>query len=298
MHIFLGEDTYAAFTAAKEAAVNAASKLSREVLVVDADLQENSAIIFQNLEGNSLFGGSAVLVAKRLFHNKALTEQLAKNWEMLKGTELYVWHEGKLEKQNALYKKALESKLVTNFGNQEPGKVGIWLADLAKTQNLNLSPGIRQYLLEQADGDKWRLVQEVNKLANYADATGGVDMEVASSLVGSAVRGDIWKLLDNLGNSSVCLAEFEKLNKYEDMTQYVITMLGRELGLMAQVQSASDPFGLGLHKFVVQKTLRKVQKYSWSKVQKLSKALLRLDLAIKEGKVDPYMGLVLYLLSW
>lgn len=303
--LFCGEDTYASYQAAFQEANRLVAESGGELVVLNADELKREQELTQYTSGISLFTNHNVVVAKRLLDNSLLSKYVDASFADLAAADLIIWHDGKADGRSALVKTLKKEKAFVEFELPDPAGFNKWINDFAKTKQVELKPPVRQLLLDRVGLNKWQLAQEITKLSLYAK---GVSPEITEDTVmditGLNVEGDIWRFLDALtnGNRKVMIGEFIKLTEFSDNIQYLISMLTRELNILAQVVYLQDHHkptdSLKMHPFVLKKTIQKAHKYPWAKIQKLYNGLFRLDLAIKQGRIVDEVGMLFYLLSW
>lgn len=300
MQIFAGEDTYAAYHAAKQAAKKLAIKNTRELITLEAT-DANPGQLAGYLSGMSLFDSGKCVLLKRPGDKTEVMEYVSQISDQNAAENLVLWFDTKPDMRQKLMKQAKTSGYLYDFPQLKENKLALWVVEKAKELGLKWQDAMTSLLIEFTGGDKWRMENELLKIQTCAAALArDIDVDDLRKLIGVEESGDMWKFLDSLGtqNKKEAVRELEKLLRYEDSSQYVIAMLIREIGLLARVKSSPDGKELKLHPFVLEKTRRKASRYSWDKIKQLSLSLLRLDYTIKSGRIDPGLGLALYLLVW
>lgn len=296
LRIFCGDDSHASYLAGKNYAQKLSKDLGLPLQVLDADdISVNE--LLQNLQNIGLFASGKVVFAKRLFENKSQLENLEQNLEKYLGLPLVIWHADKFDKRKQLYKQLNKQKLVEEYTEGKSWEVEKWLISELKKLGLSAtdSTSAAGDLIMHVGTNKGVLLMELEKINLYKQANN--ELPMISSILGTDVSGDIWKFLDKLalGDKGQAATELERLLTYGEGDQYIIAMLTRELQLLSEYLHTNS---LKAPSFVVQKVKEKAKNFSTVKVKKLLQALLRLDLAIKQGRLDPKVGLTLYLLSW
>lgn len=299
MQIFAGEDTYASYHAARLAAKKSADKATRELVVVDAG-DTTAAQLAGFVSGASLFDSGKYVLLKRPHENTDILMYL----QQLAGRaadQVCVWVDAKPDYRQKMIKHAKQAGYLFDFPKMSESKLALWVTKYAGELELKLGSSLVQILIEICGEDRWRIDSELHKLVIYTESSSQqVDEVVLRQLIGSEVSGDIWHLLDSLGGrrKQPAIRELDKLLRHEDSSQYVIAMLSREIGLLARVKMARNAADLKLHPYVLEKTRKKAAHYSWQKIKQLSLMLMRLDYTIKSGRIDPALGLSMYLLVW
>ena len=104
------------------------------------------------------------------------------------------------------------------------------------------------------------------------------------------------------GRQSVALTLLHELREDGKEAPYIISMVERQLRLMALARDAVDrgipQRELGSHlgttsPFVVRKSMEQARRHSWSDIMWRYQRLLEADLAIKQGKLEPDLALEL-----
>lgn len=299
MFVFSGKDSYASYAAALEYAQKLAKSSGKQLVFLnDEDVSDPQEILLR-LDAVSLFASGEVVLLKRPFSSTKLQRFITDKLDKLKDLDLVIWQDTDLDKRLNTTKELQKLKILKEFGEPEDNEIVDWM--VKQLGDVKISKSDAAHMVERLGKDKWLLKNELEKLRLFAEATGeNISRDVIDHITGSSVTGDIWKFLDSLtqGNKLIALQELEKMMTFEDVTQYIMTMLNRELTLLAQVKAAPNPQALKMSGFVLKKTMAKAHKFSWQKLQNLARALIRLDNAIKSGKVEGKLGLTFYLLSW
>jgi DNA polymerase III delta subunit len=301
IRLFAGADSFAAYHAALDKAQSLASAQNCAVETVAAD--ELTPTAFWDLvQQRDMFSTKKIVLAKRLLSNKELAKDLVEHIQTT-NFDVVIWEPSEPDNRQAVVKALGQAKQVTLYAEPTEWELTEWLQQQFKQYQLQY-PNLAAILIERIGSDKWRLQSEINKLAAFQQAQGKItegDLELLVPLNESA---SIWHFLDTLAdnNKTKLLKLYQQLSTQVESEQYLLVMLARELTLMAQVQAAQQynvpTASLGLKDFVVKKVRAKLTKFNWAKLQKLAATMIRLDTAIKRGKVEPDAAIFLYLLSW
>lgn len=301
MYYYAGTDTTSSYAAAKTKAAELAQ--DNELVILHAD-ESSVNEIHQHLTVADLFSTKSVVWLKRPQANKEIGEWLLDQLDQLMSLPLVVWQDSNPDGRSKLVKQLKQLKRI--YISDLP-KTWELSRDLAKQLNYldnHLAQQIAEHLVAVYQNDTGIIAQEMQKLADYYQATGSLDLDTARSLIASDVNADIWQLLDALtgGNKNTAVTQIHSLLQEDQNAHYLISMLARELTIIGQIldqnarnRSVQD---LKLHPFVLKKAIAKAHNFSFAKVTKLLQALMRLDGAIKRGDIDPHTGLLLYALSW
>lgn len=292
MFVFSGKDSFAAYSAARECAQQLSNSTHKEIIILnDEDVSDPQELMLR-LDSVSLFTSGEIVLLKRPLSSPKFQRFISDKLDKLKDLDLVIWQDSDLDKRLTFTKELQKLRIWKEFSEPEDNEIISWV--MSEAEKVKISRSDAAHMIERLGKDKWLLKNELVKLQLFTEATGeAVTTSMIDNITGSNVTGDIWKFLDSLtqGSKLAALQELEKMMAFEDMTQYIMTMLNRELTLLAQVKAASNPQTLKMSPFVLKKTIAKAHKFSWQKLQTLARALMRLDNAIKSGKVEGKIGL-------
>ncbi len=303
IYLFCGEDYYESFNRSTATAQNLASKINASVNIVNADELTDINYILQLLDGVDMFAATGILVLRRLLNNKKFLEYFAENFDALSKFDIIIWHDSKADSKLKLVKKIAETKLLFNSELPKEGEMKNWIMNKAREKSLNLNTNLANFLFERYQFNKFSIVTELDKLNFYLKIKKSKELteNILEEVMGLNVKGDMWKFLDYFSNKNKlkALVEFEKITKYEDNTQLLISMLNRELKLISQYkyvkESGRDLSELKMPPFIIKKTADKSKNFSSQEVKALIKRLFDLDFAIKSGVVEEKAALILFL---
>lgn len=303
IYLFCGEDYYESFNRCTTTAQNLAAKTSSNINIVNADELTDINYILQLLDGVDMFSSTGILVLKRLINNKKFIEYFADNFDRLSHFDIIIWQDNKVDSKLKLVKKIAEKKLLFNSELPKEGEMKNWIMTKAKEKGLLLNINQANFLFERYQFNKYSIISELEKLNIYLKVKNKKTLteDVMEEVMGFNIKGDMWKFLDYFSNKNKlkALVEFEKITKYEDNSQLLISMLNRELKLMSQYkyvkESGRDLSELKLPPFIIKKTADKSKNFTAQEVKMLIKRLFDLDFAIKTGSVEEKSALVLFL---
>jgi len=303
IYLFSGEDYYESFNRSLTTAQNLAAKTNSQVNIVNADELTDINYILQLLDGVGMFTASGILLLKRLINNKKFIEYFAENFEKLSQFEIVIWQDTKVDSKLKLIKKINESKLLFSFDLPKEGEMKNWISVKAKEKGISLTTPLVSFLFERLQFNKFSVIRELDKLVIYLKVKKAKALTEAmlEEVMGFNIKGDMWKFLDYFGNKNKlkALLEFEKITKYEDNSQLLISMLNRELKMISHYkyvkESERDISELKLPPFIIKKTAEKARNFTFQEVKTLIKRLFDLDFAIKSGAIEEKSALTLYL---
>lgn len=303
--LFAGEDTFESYVAAGIHAQKLSKDLNLPIKVLNGDDLESPEEFSQQVESVDMFSSESIIIAKRLLRNKEIASFLQDRFDQFHKYHIVIWQDGTVDKRLSLIKSVQKKGMLQSFEQSKEWQLTSWLNEQAKKRSIQLSKEQSLKMIQLVGTDKWILVNELKKIGLYLEAKDKekVNDQELEFILGTNVRGDIWKFLDGFAfkQTQIAINEFEKLSQYEDVSQYIISMLERELSLLVKVKLVEKNQGdyktLGLHPFVLQNTLKKSASHSIEKLQSSLYALFELDLSIKTGKVNPQTGIIMYIIE-
>lgn len=214
----------------------------------------------------------------------------------------------KIEKK--LFDRLQKSEFSQYFGQLSGVELGHYLISLAHHNSAKLSGPAAQLLIRLVGNDLWLLSQEINKLSAYAlaqvkDKEANISEADIRLLTNQSIHESIFALTDALGNKQEKIA-LQLLD--EQLTSgvhagYILTMILWQFKTLISVRQALDSglsskdLGklLGLHPYVLEKSINQVRKFNSLTLQTMVNRLINLDYRAKigEGKIEELLPVVL-----
>lgn len=302
--LFSGEDDFQSYLNAKQEATKIATSKNSQVKIIDSEDISNIEDLLQEIDGLNMFSTGSVILLKRIFSNKKVSEYLTENYKSIKEQDIVLWVDGNADGRNKLTQSLKKEGLLFQYELPKERDFKNWIRDYAKSLKLSLGESEIEYILQNVGVNKYVIQNELKKISLFAkNQQRKVTSEDLKVILGFESKGNIWTLLDNFGKRKrkEAIKEFIKLTTFEDNTQYIIAMLERELSILSQIKYCEsnnlDKRELKLHPFVLQKSSEKARNFKWEEIKFFMAKLLNLDFAIKNGDVDEKLGMSLYILS-
>ncbi len=299
--LFDGSDNYESYKACKSYANEISKQTSRTIKVINADEVRDISEVFAIFEGLSLFAEENILLLKRLFLNKTLINQVTNNFESLDKNHVILWQDSKADGKLKLVKKLKSLGRISTFEELKPWQLEKWLINIAKKAGIEVSKEVASFLFVSSLSNKALLVNELSKYKILLGSLGKNKLEKEDIMLlwGGNLNGDIWEFLDMFAaRDKKCILEMEKLLKSETSIQYLIAMVARELSLILRIKEYEKENGdfkdLKLHPFVLQKTIKKAQNFSFYEIAELLQKLVITDMSIKKGELKDTTAFRIY----
>ncbi len=209
--------------------------------------------------------------------------------------DIIIFYEEKVDKKTSLYKFLFKNSDKFEFGELNNNELKKWAQEYIKKNNAKIELIALEELLMQAKPNLWQLSSELDKLLAYNK---NITLENVQKLTSANFDDNIFNLTDAIGINDKATS-LELINKQlESGVQplYLLSMIIRQFRILLQikeaVQNQSYPnFSLiakeiGLHPFVVQKSISQTNKYSFKEIESKLLNLQNIDLQLKSSKIS------------
>ncbi len=202
--------------------------------------------------------------------------------------------------EKKLYDRLLKSQFTQSFFPLSQLELQKTLAGMAKQAGASLSVPAANLLLRLVGSDLWPLSREIGKLAAFAQSKAGEGNEAiisegdVRSMVSQSVTESIFALTDALGNKQTGAALKLLLEQLAGGAhpQYILTMMLWQFKTLASVRQGLDDGispqalakSLGLHPYVLEKSINQVRKFSLDSLKRALNKLIELDFKMKTGQ--------------
>lgn len=214
----------------------------------------------------------------------------------------------KVEKK--LFDYLAKSQFVQFFDVLSGRELAKLLGIIAKKNGALISTSATQLLLGLVGSDLWSLSQEIAKLAAYVSSKATkeepiITDEVVKEMVHQSLIDGIFSLTDALGNRQTGLA-IKLLNDQLNSgahPNYLLTMMLWQFKTLASVRQGLDSGqpskdlakSLGLHPYVLEKSINQVRKFNLISLEAAINKLVELDYKSKtgQGKLEELLPVML-----
>lgn len=208
-----------------------------------------------------------------------------------------VVYEGlEFDKRQAAFKLLNQPKSAQLFEFLTGDKLLTYAKTLAQTKQLAIDNPLLQRAVNLTNGDLWRLNNELDKLAAYAQDH-SLTAEVVQNLVTANLADNIFALMDALANRDPSLANrllADLVQGGEDPIGLMAILASqfRKLILIKSLAEQRRPLGeiireTGLHPYAVSSSLKQVNRFSLNWLIAGYQRLVQLDWKIKSGELVP-----------
>jgi len=253
------------------------------------------------LQVDSLFGSNKLIILKNFLATTAKLDKESQEiilaaLEKISDAFFLIFVEiGNPDKRGKIYKKLFdlgkENKAeVREFVLPSEKILGKWITDRSVKYGADIDPEGLNFLISLVGSDLWQLDSEIRKLAHYK-----FGKKISSADIKLLVKGkyndDIFALTDAISakNKAKAIKLFQDQLDTGANEFYLLTMLVRQFRILWQVKEVSagsfspDEVAqkLGLHPFVVRKTLPYLKGFTIPQLKEIYKNLLQFEIQMK-----------------
>jgi DNA polymerase III subunit delta len=259
------------------------------------------------LQVDSLFGSNKLIVFRNFLASSSkvdadLKELLLSAFEKIDDNFFVIFVQtDSPDARSVLVKKikALEKKgkaEVKEFAVPKYQALNKWIAERAQKSGTSFAPEAISLLPALVGNDLWQMSLEITKLANYKKGE-TVTREDVNLLVKGKYNDDIFQLMDAISakDKNKALSLFSQQIQSGASEMYLLSMLVRQFRIFWQIKEVAGEANvppdqvaksLGLHPFVVKKSMAYLSKFSLAEIKRIYGELLEFDIKMKTSKVN------------
>jgi len=270
----------------------------------------------QSLLSQSLFSrGRLVLVRDLLVRHpkKDLQEQIIEVLDKV-NNHTVVWWENiqtadslKKIKNTQLFKYLNKQDYVQIYDHLNQRQLEKWVQDRVVELGGKIAPVAVKILFAQVGDNLWQLDNEIQKLVLFADGT-EIDSKMVYNLTLDSLSGDGWEFLYFLSQKNkpeaMRLLEEQLVKGTEVLEifnrivwQFRVLLLIKDVLDKQTFTSNEMATRLGMHPFVVQKSLPVVKNFTLKQLKDIYQQLSEIDYRLKTGLTEPAAALDLFILG-
>src|SRR3989338_712432 len=203
----------------------------------------------------------------------------------------------KTKAANDLFAILNKQKYSQKFDELKGIRLVAWIGEELKARGASMTAEAARYLAQNVGGDMWRLSALLDQLVAYS--RGEIDVADVQLFLDEKADDNIFNLVDAIvgrQEKEVFPMIQEQYRRGEDV-QYIFAMIVRQFRILLTMRDLFDredspqsnilAARLGLHPFVVKKSLPLVRRYPLGELKQIYRQLLDLDLALKTSRAAP-----------
>jgi len=203
----------------------------------------------------------------------------------------------KTKAAKALFERLLKEQFVQHFEELTGPKLSGWILATVKERGGEMDRDAANVLANAVGSDMWKLSGILDQLIAYTDGR-KMTVQDVYLFVDEKVDDNIFNLVDAIvqKNTKHVFQMIQEQYRAGNDAGYIFAMIVRQYRILLQLrdlydrgedlQSSSLAKELGLHPFVIKKSLPMVKRYSKEELTKIHDDLLVLDTSTKTGRGD------------
>lgn len=203
----------------------------------------------------------------------------------------------KTKDAKALFDRLLQEKYVQKFDLMSGAKLQGWIATAFQSRGAKIQKDAVIFLAAHIGADMWRLSSVIDQLAAFADQR-DITLGDVRLFLDEKVDDNIFNLVDAIVGKQPkhVFAMIEEQYRAGKDAGYLFAMILRQFRIVLElrdlIEREDEPRSgelakrLGLHPFVVKKSLPLVRRYIRADLEHIYDELLRIDIDTKTGRGD------------
>jgi len=272
------------------------------VVELDCD-KETGANIMQQLLTAPFLAEKKMIVLKNLLsaseHKDFLSELMTRiDGKRLPEENIILFWEGndtfKTKNAKTLFEKLKKEKFVQIFPEMRGLELSNWVKSEIVSRGGKIEPKALNFLLQNFGNDMWSLSTIIDQLLSYTSQE--ISLEDVQKFLGEKVDDNIFNLIDFIVGKQKNKV-FKMIRKqYEngEDAQFIFAMILRQFRILLELRevyekqdnmhSADLAKILGIHPFVVTKSMAFVKRYTLNQIKDIYLKLLEIDTKTKTGQ--------------
>jgi DNA polymerase-3 subunit delta len=264
------------------------------------------------VETISMFKEKKLIIVHNLLSTSKLIQStfedyFKKNLFVNEGVSLIIAQEGEPDKRTKLYKLLFKKA----FKKQEfPGLTNENLHAFIKKEVGQLDAEINSEAIDELmlffGNDLWQIENEIQKLVSFRPNK-TISKDDVQKICTANINSNIFETIEAISkkDKKTALRLASKYFEGGDNELQLLSMINYQFRNLIKIKSLlneSKPFYTlqkmtKLHPFVIKKTLPIAQKFSMEQLKEIYKKLLETDFQIKTGKIDPKLGIEMFIMQ-
>ncbi len=272
------------------------------VSILDCE-KEDSSKIWENILAIPFLAEKRMVVLENLLISKQieLQEKLLARVEEnnIHDSIILIFWEGtdkfKTKLGKTFFEKLKKEKYAQSFEPLAENQISSWIIDEVKEREGKITSRASSYLSQNIGQDMWQINSTIDQLINYKNFQ-EINIEDIKLFISEKVDDNIFNLVDNIVEKrpKKVFTMIQEQYRIGKDPLYIFAMLLRQFKIMIQLKDLEERSinpnsiakDIGLHPFVIKKSIPLVRKYKMDDLKKIYKELLELDTKIKTGQGD------------
>ena len=267
-----------------------------------------SELIFPS-DNFSIFGNEQkISIIRDISKNrkKTISNDLAEYIEKhVNNIDMIIYENGKLDARTKLFKTLKKFGDIKESKVPEPKVLQKWISQTLKKDEIKIDTKLCEQILNKVGSDQQTLSTELDKLVLLAKSENRSEIIVEDLEILTENKDVIiFELLDALTrrDKKNALKIFEDLYNNDNDFPFISSMLAKQLKLLywmksREVSEEDMKSIFKIHPYTLGGIKRSVHKFELSFIKLLFAKITNLDFKVKQGKINPKLGLILLISS-
>lgn len=254
---------------------------------------------------NSMFSEKKLIIIENFFSKKNFQELFLENVDKLIKSEniIVIYEKGKVDKRKKSFKTLEKKAEDQEFEPLKENQILNWAKKEFKNFDVEIEDRALSVLVSFTGNDLWKLSNEIRKLVNFKDKEEIREKDVRL-LVRPKIELDIFKTIDAIAkkDKKTTLRLIGEHLEKGDSPLYILNMINfqfRNLLIVKDFVENHKPYNVilkksGLHPFVVKKSYEQCRQFSFGELKKIYQEIFKTDFEVKTGRIDPQIGIELF----
>lgn len=277
------------------------------VVCLDAEITKEN--IVEHLLATPFLAEKRMVVLESLLSSKQIQAQedillRIKEGRVPKETVLLFWEEAGVGKTNLvkeLFGLLKKEPYAQEFSLLAGAALERWIAEEIATRGVTADKEAVSFLAKNSRGNLWQVSTLVDQAASYRAGLSQSSVMTRADValfLEEKVDDNIFNLVDAIaaGQGKVAFSMMAEQYRQGKDAGYVFAMVLRQFRIFLDMRDAMDRDGaltsdalakaLGMHPFVVKKSLPLLRRYTTTDLRRMYEALLQIDINTKTGRGD------------
>jgi len=225
--------------------------------------------------------------------------ELAKMLETIPESTYIIFVEHDVDKRNGLYKFIKQSGTVAEIMYKKDSELVGWIAGYLKRYDCLITSRGAKLLLSKVGVDMNSLINELDKLIAYADATKQIDINEVEAVCTTTLSSRIFAMMDNVvsGKTKEALELYKDLIALKESPLAIMALLTRHYNILLQIKEMAGETEaviaskLSIPSFSVKKYKAQAGVYNKQQLKSIVVECINTEQDIKSGKLGPQVGI-------
>ena len=247
------------------------------------------------------------IVAENTGFFKSSPEPLLKFFDRMPPTTVLIFVEAEVDERGKAYKRMKDKgyKALLNHPNRR--ELSAWAAGTLARYQKKITPSVMEFFLDQVGEDMERLKGEIEKLEAYLGDREVVELEDIGAITTRSLKDRVFDMISavSMNRMKEAFSLYEELLALQKDPMGILYLITKQYNQLYQVKEMTlegmsreaIAKEMKLHSFVVSKLISQAGRYDKHRILGFLNRSLKLEEAVKQGRLQGNMALELLILS-